>query len=76
MNILGEICTEQWHDHPAIRNLQDNVDLAHNCGYVTFVDIGVVDFGCPNRHPVLRLEKSTKATKQGMLIIEIASGLN
>lgn len=60
-----------WHEHPAIRNLNDNVDLMHNCGYVTFIDIGVVDLGCSNRHPVLRLERANKSTKSGTMIAKL-----
>ncbi|CAG9857143.1 unnamed protein product [Phyllotreta striolata] len=31
--------------HGALARLKEAVDLEHNCGYLTFADIGVVDFG-------------------------------
>lgn len=31
------------------------IDLEHNCGFITFADIGVPDFGCSNRDPNVRL---------------------
>ncbi|CAH0552943.1 unnamed protein product [Brassicogethes aeneus] len=47
-----------FRKHPAVKCLLDLVDLEHNCGYMTFVNIGVLDFGCPNRESVVRLGRN------------------
>ncbi|XP_031352346.1 protein FAM91A1 [Photinus pyralis] len=44
-----------WAKHPAVQRLSGLVDLEQNCGYLTFVNIGVRDLGCPNRDPIVRL---------------------
>lgn len=49
-------------NHPSLKKLRNLLDTSHNCGYVTFADIGVPDFGCPEHDPaVVRLGKSTKS---------------
>lgn len=48
----------KWKKHPAVRNMWDLVDLEYNCGYLTFANIGVPDFGCVNRDPIVRLGRT------------------
>lgn len=48
----------KWQRHPAVRNLEKFVDLERNCGYLTFANIGVPDFGCSNWEQVVRLGRS------------------
>uniref|UniRef100_A0A6M2DPN4 Protein FAM91A1 n=1 Tax=Xenopsylla cheopis TaxID=163159 RepID=A0A6M2DPN4_XENCH len=50
----------QWHNHPAITNLSKYIDLENTCGYITFVNTGVIDIGCENHDPIVRLGKTTK----------------
>ncbi|KRT78908.1 hypothetical protein AMK59_6359, partial [Oryctes borbonicus] len=47
-----------WKEHPSVHLLSHILDLEHNCGYLTFANIGVPDFGCPNLDPIVRLSKS------------------
>lgn len=47
-----------FRNHPAVKSMSELVDLEHNCGYLTFANIGVSDFGCPNKDPVVRLGRS------------------
>ncbi|KAJ8928401.1 hypothetical protein NQ314_019066 [Rhamnusium bicolor] len=35
-----------FKNHQAVKCLAEMVDLEHNCGYLTFANIGVLDFGC------------------------------
>lgn len=44
-----------WKEHPAVHILSRVLDLEHNCGYLSFANIGVPDFGYPNLDPILRL---------------------
>lgn len=57
--------TQKWSDHPAVRNLHGVVDLEQNCGYLTFANIGVPDFGCAHRERVVHLGRSQKNFKPG-----------
>lgn len=36
------------------------IDLENTCGYITFVNTGVIDIGCENHDPIVRLGKTTK----------------
>lgn len=56
----------KWKNHPAVRNLSGLVDLEHNCGYLTFANIGVPDFGCANREPIVRLGRVYKHFSPGL----------
>lgn len=58
----------KWKTHPAVRNLSGLVDLEHNCGYLTFANIGVPDFGCANRDPVVRLGRVYKGGNPGKIV--------
>ncbi|XP_065169343.1 protein FAM91A1 [Atheta coriaria] len=49
-------------NHPAIINLKPHLDMEHNCGYLTFVDIGIPALGCPDRETTVRLSKMSKNT--------------
>ncbi|KAJ8937386.1 hypothetical protein NQ318_015466 [Aromia moschata] len=51
--------------HQAVKCLAELVDLEHNCGYLTFVNIGALDFGCPNRESVVRLGKNSRRLSSG-----------
>lgn len=69
----------KWKNHPAVRNMWDIVDLEYNCGYLTFANIGVPDFGCANRDPIVRLGRVyNKHFSPGGAIIkkEISSNSN
>lgn len=55
----------KWQNHPAARNLCGFVDLEHNCGYLTFANIGVPDFGCAKREAVVRLGRVYKHFSPG-----------
>lgn len=46
-----------FQSHKGIGYLKEVVDLEHNCGYLTFVNIGVVDFGCPARDKNVHLRR-------------------
>lgn len=48
-----------------MRNLWDFVDLECNCGYLTFANIGVPDFGCAQRERVVRLGRVYKNFSPG-----------
>lgn len=37
-----------FKNHPVIKCLSEFIDIEHNCGYLTFTNIGVLDFGCRN----------------------------
>lgn len=52
----------QFKDHPAVKLLSEVVDIESNCGFLTFVNIGVLDIGCSERDPVVRLNGKTKST--------------
>ncbi|XP_056643964.1 protein FAM91A1 isoform X2 [Diorhabda sublineata] len=52
-------------NHRAVKFLQEMVNLEHNCGYLTFANIGVMDFGCPNREMQVRLGRSSRSTGSG-----------
>ncbi|XP_022920687.1 protein FAM91A1 [Onthophagus taurus] len=57
-NILDEnISKLNWKDHPSVKLLSKTLDLDHNCGYLTFANIGVLDFGCPKRDESVKLGK-------------------
>lgn len=57
-------------NHQAIKNLKKVVDIDHNCGYLTFVDIGVPDFGCQNFDPQVRLGRVNKQSKSEMKLVD------
>lgn len=57
----GQQSNIQWHKHPAIRNLEELIDLKHSCGYLTMVHIGVRDLGCEHRDPIVRLGRAHKS---------------
>lgn len=52
------------------------LDLEHNCGYLTFANIGVPDFGCPNLDPIVRLSKSNSTHSVGVAKIQNSSSTN
>ncbi|CAG9815575.1 unnamed protein product [Phaedon cochleariae] len=54
-----------FRNHKAVKCLAEVVDLEHNCGYLTFANIGVLDFGCPNREMVVRLSRNSRSSTQG-----------
>ncbi|XP_045467641.1 protein FAM91A1 [Harmonia axyridis] len=60
----------QYRKHPASRILNEIIDIERNCGFLTFVNIGVLDFGCPNREPTVRLVNDTKKSIVGLSKIE------
>ncbi|CAH1963919.1 unnamed protein product [Acanthoscelides obtectus] len=49
-----------FHNHGSVKCLSEVVNLEHNCGYLTFVNIGILDFGCKNREKVVRLGRTVK----------------
>ncbi|KAI4458818.1 protein fam91a1 [Holotrichia oblita] len=59
-----------WKEHPAVHLLSKVLDLEHNCGYLTFANIGVPDFGCPNLDPIVRLSKSNSTHSIGVAKIQ------
>ncbi|XP_018574511.1 protein FAM91A1 [Anoplophora glabripennis] len=54
-----------FKNHQAVRCLGEFVDLDHNCGYLTFANIGVLDFGCPNKEQVVRLGRTAGRLSTG-----------
>ncbi|XP_044756483.1 protein FAM91A1 isoform X2 [Coccinella septempunctata] len=60
----------RFRKHPASRILNDIIDIERNCGFLTFVNIGVLDFGCSNREPTVRLVNNTKRSMAGHSKIE------
>ncbi|XP_023013804.1 protein FAM91A1 [Leptinotarsa decemlineata] len=54
-----------FQNHLAVSCLTEFVDLNHNCGYLTFANIGVLDFGCPNRERAVRLGRSNRTSNSG-----------
>ncbi|KAF5273065.1 hypothetical protein FQR65_LT04807 [Abscondita terminalis] len=66
-NELGEseLTPVHWQNHAAVKNLLGLIDLNQNCGYLTFVNIGVRDLGCSERDPAVRLGRSKGATNPG-----------
>ncbi|KAK5637850.1 hypothetical protein RI129_000154 [Pyrocoelia pectoralis] len=56
----------QWAKHPAVQRLSGLVDLDKNCGYLTFVNIGIKDLGCANRDPIVRLGRHKVNTNPGV----------
>lgn len=55
---LGEVPTDlQFRNHPAIKFLSNFINLENNCGYLTFANIGVLDFGCQNKEITVKLGK-------------------
>ncbi|XP_028149865.1 protein FAM91A1 [Diabrotica virgifera virgifera] len=54
-----------FRQHKAVKYLQEVVDLDHNCGYLTFANIGVLDFGCPNREKQVRLGRNNRTAGSG-----------
>ncbi|KAJ8985709.1 hypothetical protein NQ317_014358 [Molorchus minor] len=54
-----------FKNHQAVKCLAEYVDLEHNCGYLTFANIGVLDFGCPNREIVVRLGRNSRGLSSG-----------
>ncbi|KAK9686379.1 FAM91 C-terminus [Popillia japonica] len=65
-----------WKEHPAVHILSKVLDLEHNCGYLTFANIGVPDFGCPNLDPIVRLSKSNSTHSVGVAKIQNSSSTN
>jgi hypothetical protein len=58
---LTEVQTDvQFRTHPAVGHLSNLVDLEHNCGFLTFANVGVLDFGCANKEPTVRLGKNRR----------------
>lgn len=58
----------QFRIHPAIdRILSNHIDLEHNCGYITFANVGVLDFGCLNHDPVVRLGRTSTTNNNNKL---------
>ncbi|KAK5637800.1 hypothetical protein RI129_000018 [Pyrocoelia pectoralis] len=55
-----------WAKHPAVQRLSGLVDLDKNCGYLTFVNIGIKDLGCANRDPIVRLGRHKVNTNPGV----------
>ncbi|KAF5296002.1 hypothetical protein FQA39_LY12774 [Lamprigera yunnana] len=55
----------QWQNHPVVKNLVGLVDLSRNCGYLTFVNVGVKDLGCINRDPMVRLGRHKTSANPG-----------
>ncbi|KAL1516826.1 hypothetical protein ABEB36_000676 [Hypothenemus hampei] len=52
--------------HPVVEILSKVLDLQHNCGYFTFVNIGILDLGRPqNDTAEIRLEEYPKLTPGG-----------
>ncbi|XP_066149424.1 protein FAM91A1 [Euwallacea fornicatus] len=52
--------------HPAISSLSELLDFHHNCGYLTFANIGVLDFGRPQGEASqVHLRESSKSTHPG-----------
>lgn len=49
-----------FYNHPAVKCLSEIVDIQHNCGYLTFCNIGILDFGCPssNKEKTVRLGRN------------------
>lgn len=65
-NRLKEQPTDvSFREHRAVKYLQEIVDLEHNCGYLTFGNIGVLDFGCPNREMQVRLGRNNRTAGTG-----------
>lgn len=53
--------------HPSVAALSELLDLDHSCGYLTFANVGVLDFGRPEgEDPQVRLKGSAK-TRPGSL---------
>lgn len=61
-----------FRNHQAVRCLDDFVDLEHNCGYLTFANIGILDFGCPNKEPVVRLGRTMGRLGSGKFLKFVA----
>ncbi|KAK4882938.1 hypothetical protein RN001_006257 [Aquatica leii] len=55
----------QWQNHTAVKNLLGLIDLNQNCGYLTFVNIGVKDLGCTERDLVVRLGRQKGTANPG-----------
>ncbi|CAH1109255.1 unnamed protein product [Psylliodes chrysocephalus] len=67
-NRLKEQPTDvSFREHRAVKYLQEIVDLEHNCGYLTFGNIGVLDFGCPNREMQVRLGRNNRTAGTGFV---------
>ncbi|EEZ97172.2 Protein FAM91A1-like Protein [Tribolium castaneum] len=55
---LGEVPQDlQFRNHPSVKYLSNLIDLEHNCGYITFANIGVLDFGCQHKEMTVKLGK-------------------
>ncbi|KAK9875112.1 hypothetical protein WA026_005906 [Henosepilachna vigintioctopunctata] len=62
-----EINTDyQFRNHPAARILNEIIDIECNCGFLTFVNIGVLDFGCENRDQTVRLGPNQRKSSFGL----------
>lgn len=60
----------KWKKHPAVVNLSECMDLEHNCGYLMFANIGVPDFGNPNRNTIVKLGRVHKNINPGKSVFE------
>lgn len=47
--IKEQLADVSFQHHKAVSCLKEVIDMDHNCGYLTFIKIGGIDFGCPNR---------------------------
>ncbi|KAL3277185.1 hypothetical protein HHI36_012536 [Cryptolaemus montrouzieri] len=62
-----EINTDyQFRKHPASRILNEIIDIECNCGFLTFVNIGVLDFGCASRDRTVRLIPSSRKSSSAI----------
>lgn len=57
-----------FQHHRAVTYLKEVVDMDCNCGYLTFANIGIVDFGCPKRDRNVRLGQTIASLHHGKFL--------
>lgn len=56
----SDLTKAKWINHHAISKLENILNLKNTCGYITFVNTGVPDFGCDEYVEDVQLEKAKK----------------
>lgn len=55
--MISDATKQKWINHKGVQKLEEVLNLKETCGYITFVNTGVMDIGCEQYDPNVHIIK-------------------